>query len=230
MNSASDIPNAVFVLSQIPDNTRDRTSGLGHGEAVGRKGPRGGNLDDPQFHPERRNSALNAQPNETGLPGLHRFEDATVPGLKNEQPWHRMAAFMLLVGRTNSEIGMAAGKTPAEVSFLRAQRWFQELLATLANEAGQDLQAAITTHAHDAINRLAEFAQGDIKELGARNVLSACLAIVDHAKGKPTQTILSSVTHNTMQPAEEMADIHQQLAALRSSAAREEPKTVVLLP
>jgi hypothetical protein len=211
---------ALEVLSKLPDNTKT--------------GPKGGNLDAPN-QPEARRAGHNGGLNEaTGLPGLHRygsgkeFSDVAAVGVKNEKPWHRMAAFMLLAYRTNSEIAMAAGVDVDAVKTLRNQRWFQELLATLANEQGQDLQAAVTAHAHDAINRLAEIASGDFKELGVRNVLAANLAIIDHSKGKPTQTILSSVSHSTMEASEEMASIQQQLAALRSSAERNEPKTLTL--
>jgi hypothetical protein len=212
MNPVSSLSLALDVLSKLSDNTK--------------RGPQGGDLERP-LQPEARRASFNGGVNEaTGLPGLHRFgtdkafKDSSVVGFKNEQAWHRMAAFMILAGRTNSEIGMAAGVTAQTVSVLRAQRWFQELLATLANEQGQDLQAAITTHAHDAINRLAEIASGDVKEYGVRNVLTASLAIIDHAKGKATQTILSSVSHSSMEASEEMASIQQQLAALRSSAER----------
>lgn len=223
MNPTS-LPHALEVLSKIPDNTNGAT----------RLGPKGGDLDKPNGSAARSAGLKGGIDPATGLPGLHRFrtnekfQDTAAPGIACEQPWHRMAAFMLLAGRTNSEIAMAASVSADSVGNLRAQRWFQELLATLANEQGQDLQAAITTHAHDAINRLAEIAQGDLKEMGVRNVLAANLAIVEHAKGKATQTILSSVSHTTMEAAEEMASIQQQLAALRSSAAREEPKTLTL--
>lgn len=188
-------------------------------------GPQGGNLNNPDQHPERRRAALNTALDEsTGLPGLHTFErpDSALMGLKDEQPWHRMAAFMILAKRTNSEIAMAAGVKPHMISTLRGQRWFQILLGTLANEEGQDLHSAIATHAHDAINRIAEIATGDIKELGVRNVLAANQLILEHAKGKPLQSVISAVSHTThVSPSEEMADIQQQLAALRSSATKE---------
>lgn len=195
------------VLSGIMDNT---------------KGPRGGNLLKHQ--PERRRASLNANIGESGLPTLHRFDKAEVaePGVKNEQSWQRLAAFMLLSGRTNSEIALAAGRDIASVNLLRTQRWFQELLAVLANEQGADLHAAITSHAHDAINRIAEIASGDIETYGVRNILSASQLLLEQAKGKATQTVVSTVSHTThASPSEEMESIQQQLAALRSSTTKE---------
>ena len=201
------------VLSSIPDKTR---------------GPRDGDLTNETYKPERRTASLNTTLGENGLPKLHRFEkpDCVEMGLKNEQPWHRLAAFMLLSGRTNSEIAMAAGRAPSAVAALRTQRWFQELLAVLANEQGADLHAAITSHAHDAINRIAEIANGDIETYGVRNILSASQLLLEQAKGKATQTVVSTVSHTThASPSEEMESIQQQLAALRSSATQE-PKAL----
>ena len=190
------------------------------------RGPNGGDLTNATYKPERRNAGLNAEIGENGLPKLHRFDkpDAVEMGIKNEQPWHRLAAFMLLSGRTNSEIAMAAGREPSAVACLRTQRWFQELLAVLANEHGQDLQAAITSHAHDAINRIAEIANGDIETYGVRNILAASQLLLEQAKGKATQTVVSTVSHTThASPSEEMESIQQQLAALRSSSTKEAP-------
>lgn len=188
-------------------------------------GPRGGNLGNPDQHPERRNASY--QDNGTGFHNSQPKDTATM-GLQKEQAWHKMAAYMLLAGRTNSEIAIAAGVTPQTVSILRGQRWFQENLAALGNEQGQDLAAAITTHAHDAINRIAEIASGDIETYGVRNILSASQTILDHAKGKAVQSIVSHSTHSHASPSEEMESIQQQLVALRSSSSQ--TKTLELVP
>lgn len=184
-------------------------------------GPNGGNLNNPAQQPERRRQPLNVEMKENG-PGLHRgleFKDSAVAGLGNEQPWHRMAAFMLLAGRTNSEIGMAAGVGANMVSILRGQRWFQELLAVLANETGADITGLLASEAQASLNKLVELRDNAESE---RIQMSAALALLEHANGKPTQKIISSVSHTThSSPSEEMDSINQQLAALRSSATRE---------
>jgi len=75
-------------------------------------GPKGGNLEGPA-NSEARRSPLNARTDpQTGLPQLHRFgtnrefQDSATPSRVNEQPWHRLAAYMILAKRTNSEIAL----------------------------------------------------------------------------------------------------------------------------
>src|SRR5262249_33670998 len=112
------------------------------GEAVN-LGPRGGNLEAAGSQPEARRSPLNANIDPySGLPQLHRkngFTDTAVVGRKNEQPWHRLMAFMMLANRTDSEIAMAADVSIETVRQVKANRWFQELLSTLANNQGEDV-------------------------------------------------------------------------------------------
>ena len=135
-------------------------------------GPYGGDLTAPVRMPERRNARFNGGVDVNGAPGLHRFEKATdvvKMGLKNEQPWHRMAAYMLLAGRTNSEIAMAANVHSPEVSTLRAQRWFQDLMATLANEAGADIAGLLSSEAQNSLNMMVDI-RDDPNEIGRAHV------------------------------------------------------------
>lgn len=189
------------------------------------QGPKGGNLNNPNQQPDARRTAFNATHDDQGRLLLHRkedFVDTAVAGTQNEQPWHRMAAFMLLAGRTNSEIAMAAGVVPSTVSHLRAQRWFQELLATLSNEHGADLTGLLQSEAQDSLNVLIEMR--DDTTLPARLRYQAAKDLFELAHGKATQKIVSSVSHTThASPSEEMESIQQQLAALRSSATKELP-------
>jgi hypothetical protein len=176
-------------------------------------GPRGGNLDNPRQQPEARRAPLNTKPVE-GQPGLHTFRDTAQKGVLDEKPWHRMAAYMLLSGRTNSEIALAAGVEASWVSNLRAQRWFQELLAVIANDNGQAMKGLVDSEAQAAFNRIVEIAQDE--EVGARVRLAANQLIVEHSMGKPTQKIISHSTHSVSRtPADEMAEIQQELDALR---------------
>lgn len=180
-------------------------------------GPKGGNLANPAQHPERRQATLNAVVDDaTGMPKLHRFEkvDVAAQGWKNEQVWHRMAAYMLLAGRTNSEIAIAAGVHVNVVSHIRCQRWFQDLLATLANESGQDIQGALLSHVHSAINNIADIANDEA--LPARVRLAANVSLLEHANGKPTQKIISSSTVSHLDAKDEMAQIAEELRVLRA--------------
>lgn len=180
-------------------------------------GPRGGDLTKEIDHPERRQATHNAALDpSTGLPKLHRFSqtDVAVKGLKNEQAWHCMAAYMLLAGRTNSEIAMAAGVTPQTICTLRSQRWFQDRLATISNESGQDIQGALLSHVHTAINNIADIANDP--ELPARVRLAANVSLLEHANGKPTQKIVSTSTVSHLDAKEEFAQIEDELRILRA--------------
>lgn len=182
-------------------------------------GPLGGNLDDPHQSPEARRAPLNALVDPfTGFPQLHRkdgFEDTARPGRKNEQAWHRMAAFMLLAGRTNSEIAAAAGVVPETVSSLRANRWFQELLATLANVDGEEVVGVIRAEALASVEKLVSLR--DDPEVTARVQLAAATTLLEHAAGKPTQRVLSVSASTTFgSESDELAAIRSELQALRN--------------
>lgn len=192
------------------------------------RGPHGGNLCSSYnpADPKWRKQNFNGQVQANGQLGLHRFSrdyDSATPGKKNEQPWHRMAAYMLNVGRTNSEIAIAADVTPETVSHLRAQRWFQELCATIANNSGEELIGAIQSEAMDSLNTI--IGLRDDLELSGRTRLSAAVTLLEHAHGKPIQKIVSDINHRmSASPTEEMEQIQSELAALRKS----QPKTIEL--
>jgi hypothetical protein len=176
-------------------------------------GPRGGNLSNPAQHPEWRKSEFNGSIEK----GLHRFvdpEDKATGGQKNEQVWHRMAAFMLVAGRTNSEIAMAAGVTPGEISLLKQQRWFQELCATIANEEGEEVLGYLSSEAVASISKLV-----DLRDLAESESiqLAAARTLLEQAHGKPVQKVISDVTSRRgMSPQEEMEQLQNELAALRN--------------
>lgn len=183
------------------------------------RGPKGGNLNNPAQQPEARNAPFMGEVRENGTLGLHdlRDHDSAAAGRYQEKPWHRMAAFMLLAGRTNSEIAMAASVVPGTVSTLRAQRWFQELLATLANEAGADITGLIASEAQNSLNKLVDLRDGAASE---RVQLAAAQALLEHAHGKATQKTISLVSHSTFDsPSAEMESIQQQLAVLRAPSS-----------
>lgn len=190
----------------------------------------GGDLTQEKLRPEARQAHLNAKIDPaTGLPGLHRgpgvardhrneWHDRATVGRVDEQPWHRMAAFMLLAGRTNSEIAMAANVSTQCVSDLRAQRWFHELLGVLANETGQDIRAAVDSYAMEALEGIVDIARNGESE---RARLQACNILLEHSQGKPVQKILSSnVTRTYASVEDEASAIDEELRLLREARAR----------
>lgn len=184
-------------------------------------GPKGGDVEHPMYKPASRDAPLNARVDPaTGLPGLHRkFHETAVLGRDKEPAWARMAAFMLLQGRTNSEIGMAANVTPYAVSHMRAQRWFQELLATLANEDGEAGLGLLRSEALASIQKIVEIRDESESE---RVALAAAIFIVEQVQGKAVQRNMNVNANTTFSsPDAEMKSIGEQLAALR--AARQQP-------
>lgn len=184
-------------------------------------GPRGGllsrpsGLDDPKWRVEPFHPNIM----ENGELGLHRFSkpcDTANPGKKNEQSWHRMAAHMLVAGNTNKEIASAAGVCEATISGLRAQRWFQDLCATIANGTGKEILGALKSEALASVEKLVELRSGAESE---RVQLSAAIAILEHSEGKPVQKILSASVHQSLAPKEEFAELQRELEMLRNRSA-----------
>lgn len=175
-------------------------------------GPRGGLINNPVYNPDARKSHFNS-PN--GLDALHRFtkEDTTRQGIQKEQPWHRMAAFMLNAGRTNSEIALAAGKDVGSVSQLRGNRWFQELCATIANNVGEELVGLIQSEAQESIETIVALRDGSESD---RIRLTAAITLLEHAHGKPTQKVVTDVTHRRgLSPDEERRQLEEELTNIR---------------
>lgn len=175
--------------------------------------------ENPVHKPERRRSEFNEVPLSHGsnMPGLHRFNgaaDFTDPakqGLKNEQPWHRMAAFMILAGRTNSEIALGAQRSVEEIKILRAQRWFHELLATLANDKGEEITGVIegyTLEAVEEIHAIMKTAESD------RVRLAAATTLLEQGRGKPVQHVRTEKV-KPRDPKEELAELERDLMAVR---------------
>lgn len=174
-------------------------------------GPKGGDVNRPQYRPEARRAPLNTNNGTT----LHKFEhkDTATNGLSNEQPWHLMAAYMLLAGRTNSEIAMAAGVGPNHVSMLRAQRFFQERLALLANEAGGEIIGLLQSEAQASLQKLVDLRDGAESE---RVQLAAASTLFDHANGKAVQRVITHASRSVYaSPADEMAALQSELETLR---------------
>lgn len=171
-------------------------------------GPRGGILRD--------NVVAQSAPLSDAVTGAHKYRPTAVPGLQNELPWHTMAAYMLIAGRTNTEIAGAAGVTPEHVSYLRGQLWFQQRLAQIANNDGEEILASFKSHALAAVERIAQIAESGESE---RNRLSANTYLVDQAVGKAVQknlTISGNVLSG-LSPQEEYSRTQEELRLLREA-------------
>lgn len=175
-------------------------------------GPRGGDVNNPNLAPEFRKSGFNGSIEH----GLHRYvdpKDVANRGIKDEKVWHRMAAYMIVAGRTDSEIGGSAGVKPGEVAILKQQRWFQELLATIANQDGEEITGMLKSEVLASIVKLSnlrDFAESEsVQALCART-------LIEQSEGKPVQKVISDNVHRRGQsPQEEMQAIYQELEMLK---------------
>lgn len=168
-----------------------------------RLGPNGGNIDNPVYHPQNRNAALNANiietPDGQKIVGLHdpRERDSARQGIECEKPWHRMAAHMINRRFTNAEVADAAEVSVDSVSTLRAQRWFNELCAVLAEDKGSAIKARLDGYALEAVEEIHAIATDlrvdeDGKPLTPTRVrLAAHTTLLEHSQGRPTQKVLS---------------------------------------
>ncbi len=184
-------------------------------------GPRGGNLNNPQQNPEARRTPFQPiQLADSSMPGLHRgkeFKDVATFGLVNEQPWHRMAALMILNGYTNVEIAMSAKVKPGEVSILRSQRWFQELLSQIANDKGEEITGILEGYSTDAVEQIHDIMQNAESD---RVRLSAAITILEQVRGKPKQFIQSETRTGKLDPKTELEELERDIQALQNRQTR----------
>lgn len=204
--------------------------------AVEALGPNGGRLLNPTYHPEHRNAALNARivTTEDGekIVGLHdpRKQDTTRAGIQCEQPWHRMAAHMLNRGFTNIEVADAADKSPETVSILRAQRWFNELCAALAENKEKVIKARLDGYALEAVEEIHAIATDSSCDtdgnplVPARVKLTAFTTLLEHSQGKATQKVLSvSATTSFSSDREEYDAILRELQGVAPALLQPQP-------
>lgn len=184
---------------------------LGGGE---KRGPQGGNLANPAQHPERRNAPLQARVIGENVIGLHdsRGNDSAVAGLQKEQPWHRMAAHMLNRGFSNIEVADAADVSKEAVSVLRANRWFNELCATLAENKDATIRARLNGYALEAVEAIHDLATDVATDVDGKPIVSprtkltAFTTLLEHSQGKPTQKVLSVTASTTFSSEREEYD------------------------
>lgn len=192
-------------------------------------GPKGGNLEDPRKNFQgRRNSFTPLDTSDPEVLGLHNpsWQDTAVDGWEKEQGWHRMAAYMILEGKDNELIATAAQVHVATISKLRAQKWFQELLAKLAQDDHQMVQGAIQGHALAAVEKLAEKMENSESD---RVQVTCALALLEHAHGKAVQRIHSVHEKGASfsSPQEERNALLQQLQDLRNARQSRASSSVV---
>lgn len=183
------------------------------GKAPGRRGPRGGDLDNPKRNPEARARSHNGSRLADGTITLHNFRESATFGREHELPWHRMAAHMLVAKIPTKKIAESAGVTEPTVSQLKAQRWFQELLATIATDQGQEILNIVKGEALASVSKLVSLRDNAESE---RVQLAAATTLLEHAEGKPVQRNVNISAHTTFRnEQEEYSELQKELETLR---------------
>lgn len=190
-------------------------------------GPRGGDLNRPEYCRERRESHAQSHLLDSGELALHRFEPDAVAkqGLKNEQSWHRVAAWMLATTDASlADVAKAAGVNYETVGVLNSQLWFQELKATFASEVGRSIGERFRQESEKCLDTMIALRDNDERDDNNRPLVSPatkakiCTDIIEQAHGKAVQKIISvSATTTFSSEQEEVEALKAKLQAIRDA-------------
>ena len=114
--------------------------------------------------------------------------------LKEEQPYHREAAYLFAAGWDTREVADAMKVTTHTVRLWLREPWFQERVTQLQAERGQDITALFAAEAFATLGVMLEMR--DDKKTPATVKAGICRDILDRAMGKPTQYVKTE----TMKP------------------------------
>lgn len=110
------------------------------------------------------------------LPALRDTTAGPAYELKNEQPWHRACAYMMLQGHSNKECAAYFEKTEGHISQLKRQEWFKQLITQLSDlHFDNDIAGLLQNAAFDAISTLNDLATGAESESVRRSAASDLL-------------------------------------------------------
>lgn len=138
--------------------------------------------------------------------------------LKEEQPYHRHAAYLLAMGADNREVAEALGVTPHAVRSWMREPWFQERVTALMREhGGRDLTQLFANEAFSSLAVMLELR--DSAKTPATVRAGICKDILDRHLGKPTQRIESVGVTTAEDPVAEAAALRQRLSNLQGTDA-----------
>lgn len=144
------------------------------------------------------------------LPEFHDTTKDPKYEVKNEKPWHRILAYMLLQGTSQSACADYFGKSTLHISQVKKQPWFQKLLAELADLNFQsDVLGLLQSEAITAIATLSDLAQNAESETVKRSAASTLLE--NFLKHKPEPKPKESKS-----PQQELDELNAELRALES--------------
>lgn len=141
---------------------------------------------------------------------LGGFHNAKEPALlfKKENPRHRAMLYLFASGMTQAEVAATMEMTPANVSNVYRQPWFQKALAELMEEEGKEAVTELLQN--EALNSLHVITTLRDDPKAPASVRANCaFDILDRCLGKATQRVDATV-RSTVANAKTLADIEAE--------------------
>ena len=151
-----------------------------------------------------------------GIPSLLHGRSLPTGGevRKFEQPWHRAAAYLFAAGKSRKEVAAACDVTPAAVTQLLKNPWFQELVTGIMAESGLDaVETLLKGESINSLNVLIELREDTATPRAVRAAISQ--DILNRTLGKPVQRIESDTTVRSGDPVGEAQRLAEENARLR---------------
>jgi len=117
-----------------------------------------------------------------------------------EKPWHRIAAYCVACGASDSQIAKVIGHGRQAVWELRQQPWFQERVASILHEHGGEVARRMLEEAGPlAVQKLVELMQSGDLQVETRSAVEIVRAVVGNK--------LTIEAKSTLPPAQLKAEI-----------------------
>lgn len=136
--------------------------------------------------------------------------------LGKEQGWHRQAAYLLITGTTVKKVAEFFRKTPATITNLLKNKWFQRMMTELADTEGTvDVLAWVKAEAFASVGTLIELR--DCPDVSPTVRSNIAMNFIDRAYGKPVQKVETTAEIRSTDPVKEEAKLLQEIQYQRNS-------------
>ena len=131
--------------------------------------------------------------------------------LKREQGWHRQAAYLLLSGKTVKKVAQIFEKTPATITNLLKNTWFQRIMTEVSETEGAvDVMQLIRAEALSSLGTMIELRDNlDVSPTVRSNI---AMNLLDRAYGKPVQKVEATTEIRSTDPVKEAEQIQKQIS------------------
>lgn len=148
-----------------------------------------------------------------GLNGLHVMNhDRVYDGRSKEQHWHRVAANLFAMGKSDIEVADFLELSPATVSGVKRNPAFIELLNDAIQSSSADVMAQVKSGAVKAVTALHNLLDDPKTSPTLKAKIS--FEFLNHHIGKPTQKIEVTGSPISADPVEEAERLEAETARL----------------